>query len=191
MTSLLSMMADSKPNSGIIQCYMWICQWVSLYLLCYWCWCGVKNARGLTMDGLLQKFKNNATRLALELEDLGFFKNCQELGDNSQKRLTNILSKHLDNSEWPTVLFELTQILHILTKWEVIVLIDEYDMPILHAVECNYFPIVHPILNQLWCSFSPHLYRQMNSFMKYSQLCSRSASFIPVWPNRSWAHISE
>ena len=111
------------------------------------------------MDELLQKFKNNVTRLALELEDLGFFKNHQELGNNSQKCLTNILSKHLDDSEWPTALFELTQILHILTKQEVIILIDEYDMPTLHAVECNYFPMVCPIFYQPWCSFSPHLYR--------------------------------
>lgn len=143
------------------------------------------------MDGLLQKFKNNVTRLALELEDSGFFKNRQELGNNSQKRLTNILSKRLDDSEWPTALFELTQILHILTKREVIVLIDEYDTPTSHAVECNYFPAVRPILNQPWCSFSRCLYRQMNSFVRYSQLCSRSVSFIPVWRNHSRAHVSE
>ena len=37
----------------------------------------VKNVRGFTMNELLQKFKDNVTRLALELEDRGFLKNVK------------------------------------------------------------------------------------------------------------------
>ena len=95
-----------------------------------------------TMDKLLRKFKTYVVTIAQELEDSGFFKNTQELGANSQTFLRRLLKKRLDNSEWPIVLFNLTRLFHTLFKRQVILLVDEYDMPTSYAVQHRYFPKV-------------------------------------------------
>lgn len=69
--------AASNPNLSVIRglvCKLvYICHTIDVDVMSN----DVKNVRGFTMNELLQKFKDNVTRLALELEDRGFFKNVK------------------------------------------------------------------------------------------------------------------
>lgn len=97
------------------------------------------------MKNMLEDFKTCIAGVARELEDTGSFKNRHELGLNSQKFLNGVLRKELDDSEWPTALFQLTRVLRTLHNKRVMVLVDEYDTPISYAVQHGYFPEVRPI----------------------------------------------
>jgi len=91
-------------------------------------WClvdGAKDVISSIMAGMQQKFKNHVTDLVLRLEDLGFFQNRGELPKN---KLEALLKGTIHDSEWPKVLFKLTEILHVLHEEKVVILIDEYDI---------------------------------------------------------------
>jgi hypothetical protein len=103
------------------------------------------------MDELLQQFKNHVVAIVRRLEDSGLFKNRQELPRNQQAFLKAVLEKKLDDSEWPTVLFELTRLLHTLLNREVIVLVDEYDTPTSYAIQHDYFPEVCLTVKRMQC----------------------------------------
>ena len=95
-----------------------------------------------TMAGLRQKFKSHVTDLVLRLEDLGFFQDRGKLPKNQLAFLEAVLKGTIPDSEWPKVLFKLTEILHVLHNREVIILVDEYDSPSAYSERHNYFPEV-------------------------------------------------
>jgi hypothetical protein len=103
------------------------------------------------MDKLLQKFKNHIVAIVLRLEDSDLFEDRQKLPRNQQAFLKAVLEKKLDDSEWPTVLFELTQLLHVLLNREVIVLVDEYVTPTSYAIQHDYFPEVCLTVKRMQC----------------------------------------
>jgi Predicted AAA-ATPase len=107
---------------------------------------------GSTMANLLQEFKKHVVTMAQELEDLGFFQNRGKLPMNQQAFLGAALKGIIHDSEWDTVLFELTEILHALHQREVVILIDEYDSPTFYAVQHEYFPEVCPSPGRIMCT---------------------------------------
>jgi len=61
---------------------------------------------------------------------LGFSQNRGELPKNKLAFLEALLKGTIHDSEWPKVLFKLTEILHVpLHEEKVVILIDEYDSP--------------------------------------------------------------
>lgn len=107
-----------------------------------------KNVIGSTMAVLLQKFKNHVTDIARRLQSLGFFRNRGELLEDQQDFLEAVLKQTVPDSQWPDVLFKLTEILHMLHQRRVVILIDEYDTPISYAVQHGYFLEVCPSQGQ-------------------------------------------
>jgi len=99
----------------------------------------MKNVTGPTMPQFLQEYKMLIARIALDLEDDGYFKNRHELTNNRRKFLDDVLNETLPDSKLPTALFELTHLLHTLNNRAVVVLIDEYDTPTSYAVQKGYF----------------------------------------------------
>lgn len=97
---------------------------------------------GSTMDEFRQAFKNCVRDIARGLENSGLLKG--NLGKSEQEFCDQVLAKTLDDSEWPGALFRLTSVVHELTKRPVIVLVDEYDTSISHAVQYGYFPEACP-----------------------------------------------
>jgi hypothetical protein len=100
---------------------------------------GAQNVFGSTMDELLAKFRNQVVELFRHLRDLECFKGSQELPKFNRKFLDEALHNKLDSSDWKHALFKLTGLLHNLRKRRVVVLVDEYDTPILHAMQHQYF----------------------------------------------------
>ena len=122
--------------------------WTSQYVLISACYifnadvCGAKNVIGSTMARLLQNFRNRVTKTVRRLEDSGFFQNRGELPKNQLEFLEAVLKGTVPDSELPDVLFQMTEILHVLHRKQVVVLIDEYDTPTSYAAQDGYFPEV-------------------------------------------------
>jgi hypothetical protein len=105
---------------------------------------GSESVINSSMDELLQKFKKYVSRIAHQLERDGLFKDTRDLHKRDQTFLDEVLTEKLEDSSWPTALFKLTRLLHTLHKKEVLVLVDEYDTPMSHAVQHGYFSEVCP-----------------------------------------------
>jgi hypothetical protein len=92
------------------------------------------------MEELLTRFKYNVCRIVAELEMAGHFENSHTLGSRSRAILESIQEKSLPDSDWPPALYELTEIIYMLTKRKPVVLVDEYDTPTAYAaVNGDYF----------------------------------------------------
>ena len=98
-----------------------------------------KNVIGLTMAELLQEFKNHITMIVRKLDGSGSFQNHGGLPKNHQEFLETVLKGMIPDSEYPTALFQLTDMLHELYQTQVVVLIDEYDTPMSYAGQHGYF----------------------------------------------------
>ena len=93
---------------------------------------------GSTMKKLFE-FKIKVTEIANHLESDGFLKGVHDLHRSDRDFLRKVLKKKLNKSEWPTALFRLTRLLHILNKRKVVLLVDEYDTPTSYTVRNGYF----------------------------------------------------
>jgi hypothetical protein len=96
------------------------------------------------MDKLLEKFAELVFEIALEMKRNGYFRGTQNLMKEDQTFLRDVLQRRLREDRLHSALYRLTRVVAQLTKRRTIVLIDEYDTPILHAAEHNYFPDVCP-----------------------------------------------
>ena len=96
------------------------------------------------MDDLLEQFGELVFNIARVMQNVGSFSGSQELGQAYQTFLRDVLERRLPKEQLPTALYDLTVVVHQLTKRRPIVLIDEYDTPTSYAVQNGYFPDVCP-----------------------------------------------
>ena len=128
-----------------------------------------------TMAELLQIFRMHVTDICWGLEDSGFFQNRDELPKNQRKFLEAVLKNTVPDLYLFNVLFKLTENLHaVLHQKQAVVLIDEYDTPMSHAVRDGYSSEV--CLNQVptMCILTHSLRSQICFSIESSQVYLRS-----------------
>jgi hypothetical protein len=96
------------------------------------------------MDDLLEQFGVLVSDIALEMQLQGYFSGSHELEEGFQMFLHDVLRGRLAKEKLPSALYNLTRLVHHLTKRRPIVLIDEYDTPTSYAVQNGYFSDVCP-----------------------------------------------
>jgi len=100
---------------------------------------GAQNVDGSTMMELQNNFKIEISCVVVQLKNAGFFQNLDKLPKSGQNLVKDSIAETLPNQKWSAVLLDLTEVLHFLHKKPVIVLIDEYDSPMLYAAQYPYF----------------------------------------------------
>jgi len=98
-----------------------------------------QNVIGETMDELLENFKWQISQVVKNAGRAGYFTNREELTGEHRTFVDEIMKGERADVNWTKALFELTEIIHLLTNRLVLLLIDEYDTPTSNAVRHGYF----------------------------------------------------
>jgi hypothetical protein len=101
-----------------------------------------QNVIGETMNELLENFKWQISQVVKNAGRAGYFTNREELTGEHRTFVDEIMKGERADVNWTKALFELTEIVHLLTNRLVLLLIDEYDTPTSNAVRHGYFPEV-------------------------------------------------
>ena len=101
-----------------------------------------QNVIGETMDELLENFKWQISQVVKNAGRAGYFTNREELTGEHRTFVDEIMKGERADVNWTKALFELTEIVHLLTNRLVLLLIDEYDTPTSNAIRHGYFPEV-------------------------------------------------
>lgn len=105
------------------------------------------NVDGLTFQEAKQSI---AHVLIKETERFHFLLESPALSEYNKRDLKNILNGNLDVHELHFLLYDLTDILHKYYKKQVIVLIDEYDMPLANAQQNGYYSEMRDLMRGMF-----------------------------------------
>jgi hypothetical protein len=98
----------------------------------------LSNVNGLNMEMLVKRFRQLVRKVAGDVKNSGHFNNSSVLDEDDRTFIDDARKSRLDEDQLPDALYDLTRIVEKLTNRRVIVLIDEYDTPISHAIKNGY-----------------------------------------------------
>jgi hypothetical protein len=90
------------------------------------------------MEMLVKRFRQLVRKVAGDVKNSGHFNNSSVLDEDDRTFIDDARKSRLDEDQLPDALYDLTRIVEKLTNRRVIVLIDEYDTPISHAIKNGY-----------------------------------------------------